>query len=162
MQRKMIDFDRDDEGDWFAWLDCGHTQHVRHRPPFIDRPWVTTAAGRQSRLGRPLDCVRCDRFERPAAVVCYKRTPIFDEQTIPAGLRREHATRAGVWAEIEVLDGRLRYVVPMYDMDSVLSPAAPGVVVPEVKHYVELQDHVRFRLAMYRLPKNSRRQDECG
>lgn len=156
MQRAMIDFGRDDEDDWFAWLDCGHTQHVRHRPPFIDRPWVTTEAGRQSRLGRTLGCVLCDRFEWPGAVSCYKCTPIFDEQTIPAALRRNHATRTGVWAEVEVLDGKLRYMVPAYDVDCVLSTAVPGVVVPEVEHYVEPLAHVRFRLAMYRLPKDER------
>lgn len=154
MRRAMVDFDRDAEGDWFAWLDCGHTQHVRHRPPFIDRPWVTTEAGRQSRIGRCLDCVRCDRFEWPDSVVCYRRTPIFDEQTIPAGLRRDHATGVGIWAAIEVLEGRLRYVVPACDVDSVLTPETTGVIVPQLEHYVEAQGTVRLRLAMYRLPKS--------
>jgi hypothetical protein len=32
---KIIDFDRDDEGDWQAELDCGHFQHARHKPPLV-------------------------------------------------------------------------------------------------------------------------------
>lgn len=35
----------------------------------------------------------------------YKRTPTFDEHTIPAGLRRDHRTRAGVWGRIVVEAG---------------------------------------------------------
>ena len=30
----------------------------------------------------------------------YKSTPVFDETTLPAGLRREHRTKAGVWGII--------------------------------------------------------------
>ena len=40
MQRRIAGFHVDGEGDWVADLDCGHTRHVRHRPPFFNRPWV--------------------------------------------------------------------------------------------------------------------------
>ncbi|MGC2189855.1 MAG: DUF1971 domain-containing protein, partial [Candidatus Sulfotelmatobacter sp.] len=45
----------------------------------------------------------------PSSKVPYRCTPIFDETTLPAGLRREHRTKAGVWGVIRVLEGRLRY-----------------------------------------------------
>ena len=60
MQRRIIDFDRDDESHWRVELDCGHFQHVRHDPPLSTRPWVLTEEGRASRLGLELDCKRCD------------------------------------------------------------------------------------------------------
>jgi hypothetical protein len=60
MERAIVGFDRDDVGDWVALLACGHRQHVRHRPPWQERPWVLTPAGRQSRLGVPLNCALCD------------------------------------------------------------------------------------------------------
>lgn len=44
----------------------------------------------------------------PSSKVPYKRTPIFDETTLPAELRREHRTKAGVWGLIRVLEGRRR------------------------------------------------------
>jgi hypothetical protein len=65
LERSILGFHRDTEGDWVAELDCGHAQHVRHRPPFQVRPWVLDEAGRAARLGAPLDCPLCDRSEPP-------------------------------------------------------------------------------------------------
>jgi tellurite methyltransferase len=60
VKRRITGFRLDEQGDWVAELECGHAQHVRHRPPLLLRPWVTTEAGRTSRLGVELDCARCD------------------------------------------------------------------------------------------------------
>ena len=57
----MTGFHLDEEGHWVAELECGHTQHVRHDPPWQVREWVTTPEGRASRLGMVLNCVHCDR-----------------------------------------------------------------------------------------------------
>ncbi len=61
MKQKIIGFDKDEEDDWMAKLECGHTQHVRHNPPWQIRPWVTTEEGRKARLGNQLDCLKCER-----------------------------------------------------------------------------------------------------
>jgi hypothetical protein len=60
MERKILGYHQDDEGHWVAELECGHTQHVRHNPPWTNRPWVTTPEGRQKALGTPLNCRKCD------------------------------------------------------------------------------------------------------
>jgi hypothetical protein len=60
MNRKIVSFHQDDEGHWVARLECGHNQHVRHNPPWINRPWVITPEGRQAALGAELDCKKCD------------------------------------------------------------------------------------------------------
>jgi hypothetical protein len=60
MNRKIIGFDRDNEGDWRAELDCGHFQHVRHNPPLATREWVLTERGRREKIGVELDCKKCD------------------------------------------------------------------------------------------------------
>lgn len=57
--RTIIGFHQDDQGDWVVELACGHNQHVRHDPPWINRPWVTTPDGRKTRLGRSLACRLC-------------------------------------------------------------------------------------------------------
>jgi hypothetical protein len=60
MKRKIAGFHLDEFRDWVADLECGHGQHVRHRPPFDLRPWVVTVEGRQSCLGCELECKKCD------------------------------------------------------------------------------------------------------
>ncbi|MDA0978297.1 MAG: DUF3565 domain-containing protein [Proteobacteria bacterium] len=109
MKRQICGYDKDDRGDWIARLDCGHGQHVRHKPPFTNRPWVETADGRAGKLGAELDCVRCDRFEFPEDLTSYRRTPDFDETSIPAGLLKDHSTKTGTWGLIRVQSGELQY-----------------------------------------------------
>jgi hypothetical protein len=59
-QQTIVGFHQDEQDDWVADLACGHTQHVRHRPPWELRPWVTTEEGRQAHLGLVLQCRKCD------------------------------------------------------------------------------------------------------
>ena len=67
MRRAMVGFEQDEHGDWVALLECGPRQHVRHRPPWQERPWVLSADGRQGRVGQSLECSPCDA-EQPGAV----------------------------------------------------------------------------------------------
>jgi hypothetical protein len=62
--RRIAGLHQDAEDDWVADLECGHTQHVRHNPPWQVREWVTSAAGRASRLGTTLECVKCAQGAR--------------------------------------------------------------------------------------------------
>lgn len=63
MRQAIVGYHRDDDEHWVAELACGHNQHVRHQPPWVERPWVTTEAGRHSRLGLELECLKCERGE---------------------------------------------------------------------------------------------------
>ena len=137
MDRPITGFSLDEAGDWTATLSCGHRQHVRHKPPFENRPWVTTVAGRESRMGAMLNCVRCDNFELPEPADVVGRTPEFTEQTLPGPLRTNHATAVGVWGRIVVTEGLVRYRVPALGVERDLTPDAPGIVIPEVRHSVE-------------------------
>lgn len=86
----------------------------------------------------------------PAGLVAYRRTPIFDQDTIPAGLRREHRTAAGVWGLITVLDGRLRFRALSPVSETVLIPGAPIAVAPQQPHEVVPDGPVRFYVEFYR------------
>ena len=55
----IIGFHQDEEQDWVADLSCGHSQHVRHRPPWMLRPWVISEEGRKEYLGATLFCKQC-------------------------------------------------------------------------------------------------------
>ncbi len=152
MRRAIVDFHQDEHGDWVADLDCGHGQHVRHRPPFIVRPWVEDEDGRVGRLGTKLDCVRCDRMEWPDGAVAYRRTREFDQDTLPAGFLASHATKRGVWGRIHVLAGALRYVIDApIERSFLIEAGCSGVIVPEVRHRVEPQGQVRFLVEFSRV-----------
>jgi Protein of unknown function (DUF3565) len=58
--RKISGFHQDERGDWVADLECGHTRHVRHNPPWESRPWVLTPEGRASYIGTELRCKACE------------------------------------------------------------------------------------------------------
>ena len=60
MKQAIVGFHQDEEGDWVARLACGHNQHVRHHPPWQNRPWVVNSQSRQRHLGDMLECVKCD------------------------------------------------------------------------------------------------------
>lgn len=103
-------------------------------------------------LGTALNCVRCDRFELPDGFVSYKRTPVFTEETVPAGLKKDHSTRTGIWAKIIVIEGKLRYRVDALGTDMEISQDKLGIVVPEVLHSVEPLGTVRFFVEFYKMP----------
>tara|TARA_B110000495_G_scaffold179755_1_gene173365 strand:- start:102 stop:539 length:438 start_codon:yes stop_codon:yes gene_type:complete len=144
MKRPIIRFGHDDIGDWVATLNCGHLQHVRHSPPFINRPWVITEFGRKSKIGETLNCVRCDKFEFPENFIPYKKTPVFTEESLPSGLKNDHSTKTGVWGKIILIEGTLQYRVNSLKTDTVLFPNEPGIILPEILHSVALLGPVNF------------------
>ena len=151
VKRAISGFHRDEQGDWVADLDCGHGQHVRHRPPFVNRPWVICDESREAMLGVELDCPRCEAMEWPDDFAPYRRTREFDETTLPSGLAKDHATSRGVWARIHVVSGALRYHVgaPVHRA-FLVETAATAVIVPEVPHRVETLGAVRFFVEFWR------------
>lgn len=59
MKRRITGFHLDEERHWVAELECGHNQHVRHRPPWTNRPWTQSETGRKRMLGHRLNCKKC-------------------------------------------------------------------------------------------------------
>ncbi len=151
MKRPIVGYHRDAEGDWVAELGCGHGQHVRHAPPFSERPWTQSEEGRSARLGHPLDCARCDRRELPDGWAPHRRTDTFSETTVPKGLLSRHTTKAGVWARIHVLRGRLEYRIhEPFDTVEVIEAGERGTVLPEVEHEVAPVGPTEFFVEFWR------------
>jgi hypothetical protein len=59
-ERRIVGYHQDQEQHWVAELECGHTQHVRHTPPWQVREWVITPEGRASHMGTLLACRLCE------------------------------------------------------------------------------------------------------
>ena len=73
----------------------------------------------------------------PPGLKAYRRTPEFDQDSLPAALRGRHNTKAGVWGVIHVLEGQLRYRILEPAEDVILSPGRAGIVQPQQPHQVE-------------------------
>lgn len=144
MERRIEGFHRDEEGDWVAELDCLHGQHVRHRPPLWPRPWVETEAGRAEHVGSSLDCPLCDRFELPDGLRLARTAGPFDEDTLPAGLRRSHLVADRTWGLLRVLDGTVTFQA--LGSDVLRSAGDEQPIPPGVPHQLVVTGP--FRLAV--------------
>lgn len=65
IKRAITGFHQDEHGDWVADLECGHSQHMRHRPPWQLRLWVISSEGRANQLGQLLICKKCAENANP-------------------------------------------------------------------------------------------------
>ena len=82
----------------------------------------------------------------------YKSTPIFDQDSLPDALRREHRTKPGVWGVIRVLNGTLRlHFKDGKDMIE-LSRETPGLIQPEETHWVEPVGPMTMRVDFHDAP----------
>ena len=90
----------------------------------------------------------------PADVAEYHRTQEYSDETVPPSfLEATHSTRAGVWCRVQIVEGALDYrVLEPNTVDHVLTPAAPGIVEPEVRHTFALRGPVRFYIEFHRDP----------
>jgi tellurite resistance-related uncharacterized protein len=153
LRRRITGFHQDDDGDWVAELDCLHTQHVRHRPPFQERPWVRTEAGRAERLGSELECPRCHRAELPEGLVVDHTAGPFDETTMPAGLLRAHRIPSGTWGRLRVLEGSVDlWIETDPPLEHQLDSGQTQPIPPDVSHELRPKGPVRLVVDFLRRP----------
>lgn len=82
----------------------------------------------------------------------YRSTPVFDETSLPAALRKQHNTKAGVWGVIRVIEGRLKLRYLDSVSERVLEPGKPGLILPEQPHEVEPLGAMRMQVDFYDQP----------
>src|SRR5215204_1624187 len=82
-------------------------------------------------------------------VPSYRSTPVFNENTLPAALRGEHKTKAGVLGVIQVIEGELGFSLQNGVGETILTPDNPGLILPEQLHWVELIGPVRVQVHFY-------------
>lgn len=92
----------------------------------------------------------------------YRQTAIFDHETVPPALLTRHETRAGTWAIVRVIEGRI--ALHLHDTTTVsldLDPLHPGVIAPRQPHHLALGGPVRFRLEFFdRDPQENHRNQQ--
>ncbi len=150
MQRSIVGFHQDDDGDWVAELSCLHNQHVRHRPPFQNRPWVMDDSGRAGRIGAPLDCPLCDRAEMPEGLSIARMAGPFDADTLPAGLRRHHRVAERTWGCVRVLEGGVVFSMESQPpLEVRLEAGGRQPIPPGVPHCLTVDGPVRLAVEFH-------------
>jgi tellurite methyltransferase len=145
--RTIDGFHQDEVGDWVAELSCLHNQHVRHRPPFHERPWVISDAGRAERIGAQLDCPLCDRLELPAELEVVRTAGPFDADSLPAALRRAHLVADRTWGLLRVLDGTVVFAIELTPPFSVrLHAGDEQPIPPGVPHLLRVDAPLRVAI----------------
>jgi tellurite resistance-related uncharacterized protein len=85
---------------------------------------------------------------------------VFDETTLPAALRGEHRTKAGVWGVIRVIEGQVALRFVDQDAELVLSPGSPGFILPDQPHSVAPLGRMRMQVDFYNEPPDG--EQGCG
>ena len=81
-------------------------------------------------------------------------TPVFDQATLPATLRRERRTEPGVWGVIRMLEAQVQLSFMDPPQTKILSRGSPGLLLPDQPHLVEPIGAMRMQVEFYeRLPK---------
>jgi tellurite methyltransferase len=161
MDRAMTGFHLDDQGAWVAELECLHSQHIRHEPPFREAAWIDDPDERARRVGQPIECPLCDRAELPDGLRAVSTTVTWDADSVPNALRRDHRVAAETWGLLEVEVGEVCFRADTDPpIDVVVTPDRPQPIPPELDHHVEPAPGARFRVTFLARPRAS--TDEGG
>jgi len=156
VQRSIVGFHQDVDGDWVAELSCLHNQHVRHRPPFQNRPWVLVDEERSARLGEDLDCPLCDRAEMPDGLTLARTAGPFDADTLPPALRALHRVAERTWGCLNVLEGAVEFAMEVEPpLDVRLEAGARQPIPPGVPHRLTLTGPTRLTVEFYVPPRSA-------
>ena len=86
----------------------------------------------------------------PVNVKPTRKTPEFNESSVPAGLLKAHKTKEGVWGKIVIVEGSLRYTITEPELEVLtLDANVPGIIEPNVLHEVDPIGSVRFFVQFY-------------
>ncbi len=91
----------------------------------------------------------------------YSTSPIFNQETVPQALLKDHQTKAGVWGRLVVLDGSLDFVVPgQHPLTHPITAPGFAIIEPEIAHHVSLKKPVRFQIEFYRVERDDKKEEE--
>jgi tellurite resistance-related uncharacterized protein len=83
-------------------------------------------------------------------VAPYASSPVFDEQSLPEALRKDHRTKDGTWGLLRVLAGEVRLVFIDPPSQVIVAPGVPAVIPPQATHFVELLGKMRMQVEFYK------------
>jgi tellurite resistance-related uncharacterized protein len=89
----------------------------------------------------------------PAGVTCYRQLGPFDEESLPAGLLREHRLKQDVWGVLTMLDGTIGFRWDDAEGGKVeLAAPASMVIPPTVPHHLHVSGPFALTIEFHRRP----------
>lgn len=86
----------------------------------------------------------------PNDISPYRRTPVFNMTTVPAGLLRDHQTAAGVWGVLHVFEGIVFFRWAEEAEETQIKPGEKWVIPPQTLHSVRLSKDAAFQVEFWR------------
>jgi tellurite resistance-related uncharacterized protein len=80
----------------------------------------------------------------------YASSPIFDEQSLPDALRKDHRTKDGTWGVLRVLTGQVWLVFIDPPSKVIVTPETPALIPPQATHFVELLGKMTMQVEFFR------------
>lgn len=97
-----------------------------------------------------------DRPVLPEGLEHVRTTAVFDEKTVPQGLLRAHHVADGVWGNLRVHTGSVRFVFEdAPDEPFTVAAGETMPIPPKVKHHVELIAPATFAVEFHCEPKDA-------
>jgi tellurite resistance-related uncharacterized protein len=86
----------------------------------------------------------------PESLNPVRKTPEFNEGSIPKGLLKAHQTKKGVWGKIVIIEGKLQYKINEPEEEiNILDSDKFGVLEPTILHEIKPLGSVKFYVEFY-------------
>ena len=80
----------------------------------------------------------------------YAASPVFDEQSLPEKLRKDHQTKEGTWGLLRVLEGEVRLIFTDPHREVLVTPDKPAPIAPMANHYVVPLGKMKMQVEFHR------------
>lgn len=85
-------------------------------------------------------------------ILPYGASPVFNENTLPNALRKEHRTKDGTWGLLRVLEGEVELIFLDPQQVRRVTPESPGPIPPQSPHYVKVSAPMKMLVEFYHEP----------
>lgn len=86
----------------------------------------------------------------PGKLSLYKKTKVFSNETVPEALKKNHKIIPGSWGRLVIQEGELILKFNNKNESFLITKTRPGIIEPEVMHFIELKGKVSFYIEFYK------------
>lgn len=93
----------------------------------------------------------------PEGLEYVRTTDVFDNDSVPAGLLRAHRVAEGVWGQLVMRSGSVRFVFEDTADEPIIAKDNDAVPIPPGRHHhVEFDGPASFVVEFYKIPESAK------